>query len=308
MFMSDPLLTLTDEPLETERLVIRRTTLEDADAISRVLSDEETALCAGLNSPHATVEVTRAYINSLLTSPHLFSVYTLILRATGSSVGVAVFSQDNIDTTWYRFRKTGTSEPVAVSIVLRRDAWGNGLAPEAMCALMNRMLHRQRADYTDANNAVVAHAAYDVAAAAAAEAAAVRARAGIASSGRDAGDDAGADDDADATSDAGADAKANADDDADDDADAGAGAGGKQAKPLRHPCFFVDVDHILFCARVQSTNKRSIKVLKKLGFKHRTPVLRFDGRGNELVPEALYARLMARGQTVTVRSKGCVVA
>lgn len=110
------------EPLlETDRLLVRRFTPEDAVALHAVLSDPEVMRYL---EPPFTFEQTEAFIRDVgLSDPTL--VWAVVWKQTNAVIGHLI---------WHPWGK----DAVELGWVLRRDLWGRGLAKELTVALLAR--------------------------------------------------------------------------------------------------------------------------------------------------------------------------
>jgi RimJ/RimL family protein N-acetyltransferase len=113
------------ERVETARLVLRRPTAADADAIfTRYSSDPEVTRYVGFPR-HERVEDTRAFLefSEAQWTKWPAGPYLIHLREGGELVGSSGLKFD----TWFE---------AATGYVLARDAWGRGYATEALGAMV----------------------------------------------------------------------------------------------------------------------------------------------------------------------------
>lgn len=114
--------------IETERLVLRPWSTEDAGELFRNARDPRVGLAAGWE-PHKSVEDSLFVIRTVFAAP---DVYAVVLKATGKAVGCAGLIADG-----------DGSLPMAAD---EREVgywagvlyWGQGLIPEAVKALTER--------------------------------------------------------------------------------------------------------------------------------------------------------------------------
>jgi RimJ/RimL family protein N-acetyltransferase len=106
--------------IETERLLLRPITMEDLDPLVAMYDDPEVARFMGSFSPEQAVERLKKDQRDWLKRGH--GLLTILDRATGEVLGRTGLRY------WPQFDET------EVGWLLRRDAWGRGLATEAACA------------------------------------------------------------------------------------------------------------------------------------------------------------------------------
>jgi ribosomal-protein-alanine N-acetyltransferase len=109
--------------LRTERLVLRRARPDDLDAIHAIMADPET-MRFWATSPHASRDVSRSWLDSMLSSPPDRSD-DFVIELAGEAVG-----------------KLGAWRLPEMGFLLRRDLWGRGLASEALAAYLEYMAGR----------------------------------------------------------------------------------------------------------------------------------------------------------------------
>jgi RimJ/RimL family protein N-acetyltransferase len=108
--------------LETDRLIHRPLTLDDAEDLFRIYSDAETMTFMG--RPPASVEFERQQIQTLIErhyKRHGFGVWATVLKENGELIGRCGLMRQEI----------GGSQEVEVAYLLERKYWGRGLATEA---------------------------------------------------------------------------------------------------------------------------------------------------------------------------------
>jgi ribosomal-protein-alanine N-acetyltransferase len=122
-FMKNSTMLFPELPvLETERIVLRKMTLNDAEDMFAYASDPEAAKYVTWDS-HRTVEDSRAFLRSTLDcyAQHVPANWGLVLKATGHLVGTCGFMS------W--FSDHGRAE---IGFALGREYWGQGLMTEAV--------------------------------------------------------------------------------------------------------------------------------------------------------------------------------
>jgi len=111
--------------IETERLLLRPPTPEDAESIfERYASDAEVTRYLGWPR-HTSVQDTRAFVGFSLAEWGRWGVGPLIAfdKATGTLLGASGLVME-------------TSDRAATGYVLARDAWGKGYATESLHAMI----------------------------------------------------------------------------------------------------------------------------------------------------------------------------
>jgi RimJ/RimL family protein N-acetyltransferase len=115
--------------LETERLVLRRFTTDDVDAIVELDSDPEVMffINGGRPTPRAEVEdEILPFWLAFYEHDHGYGFWAAIEKPTGQFLG------------WFHFRPHTVGEPVELGYRLRRSAWGKGYATEGSRALIEK--------------------------------------------------------------------------------------------------------------------------------------------------------------------------
>ncbi len=115
---------MSDVVLRTERLILRRMVMADAQALHAMMSDAET-MRYWSSLPHTALAETEAWIDT-----------TMAAVAAGSSDDFAVTLDDVL------IGKAGVWRPWEVGILIDRRAWGRGLATEALRAVIARSRSR----------------------------------------------------------------------------------------------------------------------------------------------------------------------
>lgn len=129
---------MTDLPvLTSERLVLRRIRLSDAEALFEVLSDAD-LMTWWSSGPHRTVEETRAYLKP---------------AAAGEWRSWAITrAGEDIALGWVNahLRRANVSE---IGYILHRSVWGQGIAREAVSMVIDLLLitESQRRVFADAD-------------------------------------------------------------------------------------------------------------------------------------------------------------
>jgi RimJ/RimL family protein N-acetyltransferase len=106
--------------LETERVILREFTPEDAPALARILSDPETMRYypAPLDYDGVAAWIDR---NLRRYQKDGHGLWAMILKSSGELVGDCGISMQEVDGAFYR----------EIGYHVRRDLWGQGLAAEA---------------------------------------------------------------------------------------------------------------------------------------------------------------------------------
>ena len=112
-----------ERKIESERLIIRTVTIEDAEAIFKWASDPE--VNKYLVYPlHKDVDVTKAWLNSRDVNGHDEFDLGFVLKETGELIGQGgLFYHEEMDA-W------------SLGYNLRKEYWGQGLVPEAIRAII----------------------------------------------------------------------------------------------------------------------------------------------------------------------------
>jgi len=112
--------------IETERLIIRPVTADDAEAVFKWASDPEVNKYM-IYPLHKDISVTKGWLESIdIDDPNEYEM-AFVLKETGEVIGTGgLYSKDGSDR-WN------------IGYNLRRDQWGKGLVPEAMQALIDHV-------------------------------------------------------------------------------------------------------------------------------------------------------------------------
>lgn len=108
--------------LETERLILRRFTLDDLDELVRLRVDPEVGRYLGEQSREKVEQRLRFYISHY--EPHGFGVWAVILKDTGRMIG------------WCGLMFLEETPEVEVGYGVAREYWGQGLMTEAARACL----------------------------------------------------------------------------------------------------------------------------------------------------------------------------
>ncbi|MBR6019490.1 MAG: GNAT family N-acetyltransferase [Lachnospiraceae bacterium] len=113
-----------ERKIETERLILRTVTVDDAEAVFQWASDPDVNTYL-IYMPHKSVEETRAWLSSRDVNGKDEFDLGFVLKETGELVGMGgLFYHEDLDA-W------------SVGYNLRKDCWGQGLVPEAMWAIID---------------------------------------------------------------------------------------------------------------------------------------------------------------------------
>ena len=116
-------MTADHDTLQTPRLLLRRARPEDLQAIHRIMADPE-VMAYWSTPPHASLEETRAWLQSMLTADPGQSD-EFIVELEGEAIG-----------------KVGAWRLPEIGLYLRRDRWGEGYATEALTAYVRHAARR----------------------------------------------------------------------------------------------------------------------------------------------------------------------
>lgn len=112
---------------ETERLILRPWSEEDAASLYKYACDAEVGPPAGW-PPHDSVEFSRQVIREVFSAPYTFAV---VLKETGEPVGCCGLVPDGARPDEH----IGVND-AEIGYWIGRPFWGNGLIPEAVRCLM----------------------------------------------------------------------------------------------------------------------------------------------------------------------------
>nr|WP_265571491.1 GNAT family N-acetyltransferase [Sphingomicrobium nitratireducens] len=109
--------------LTTDRLVLRRATMDDVDGFAAIFTDAET-MAHWSTPPHASRQQTEKWVKSMVESdPALGDDF--VIEKDGELLG-----------------KVGPWRLPEFGVLVRRDHWGQGIATEAMSALIDYLRTR----------------------------------------------------------------------------------------------------------------------------------------------------------------------
>ncbi len=115
--------------IETERLLLRPWIDSDAEALFKYASDPDIGPVAGW-LPHTSVENSLEIIRTVFSAPE---TYATVLKETGEAVGACgLLFSDGLHSAEM---KQGEAE---IGYWIGKPYWGQGLIPEAVCALLAR--------------------------------------------------------------------------------------------------------------------------------------------------------------------------
>ena len=121
--------------LETRRVVLREFVSEDAVALARVLSDPETMRYYPAPYDRKDVEDWIARNRSRYAS-HGHGLWAMVLKSSGDLIGDCGLIKQEVD----------SETLVEIGYHVRRDLWGQGLAPEAALACRDYGFNRLPVD------------------------------------------------------------------------------------------------------------------------------------------------------------------
>jgi ribosomal-protein-alanine N-acetyltransferase len=111
------------DEIRTARLLLRRAKSSDLDAMHKVLSDP-LAMRYWSTPPHATLEETRRWLEDTMSAPESESD-DFIIAYRGEAIG-----------------KAGCWRVPEIGFILHSQYWGQGLAREALSAILPRIYER----------------------------------------------------------------------------------------------------------------------------------------------------------------------
>ena len=114
--------------LETKRLLLRPWEVTDAEDLYRYARDPQVGPTAGW-SPHASVEESRALIESVLSAPETYAVVPKAVGHAVGSIGLMIGDKSNIGL---------PDTECELGYWIGAPFWGQGLIPEAARRLLER--------------------------------------------------------------------------------------------------------------------------------------------------------------------------
>jgi RimJ/RimL family protein N-acetyltransferase len=113
--------------LETERLIIRTWSLDDADEGYKIWSDPEVMRYVGTGQPNKSVEETRAWVGRMKAHQELygFGFWAVVEKRSGQLIGSCGMG----------YQRYG-GLPIEFGYTLARSRWGYGYATEAARACL----------------------------------------------------------------------------------------------------------------------------------------------------------------------------
>lgn len=113
--------------LETDRLILRSWSIDDAESLYKYAKDPAVGPIAGW-SPHTSVENSREIIRKIFSAPE---TYAVVLKESGEPIGcVGILMGDNLHV------GVGAEEDVELGYWLGVPYWGQGLIPEAVNCIL----------------------------------------------------------------------------------------------------------------------------------------------------------------------------
>lgn len=112
--------------LETDRLILRPWSFDDAESLYKYASDDRIGPIAGWN-PHKSVDDSRQIINDVLSAS---GVYAVVLKETDEpvgSIGLMIGQKSNLNL---------PNNEAEIGYWIGVPYWGQGLIPEAMKELI----------------------------------------------------------------------------------------------------------------------------------------------------------------------------
>jgi [ribosomal protein S5]-alanine N-acetyltransferase len=113
--------------LQTERLIVRTWSPDDAEAGFRIWSDPEVMRYVGTGQPNATIEETQAWINRMSAHHELhgFGFWAVVEKKSSQLIGSCGMG----------YQRDG-GLPIEFGYTLARSQWGRGFATEAAAACL----------------------------------------------------------------------------------------------------------------------------------------------------------------------------
>jgi len=112
--------------LETERLILRAWTLDDAPALYEICRDAAVMLHIGTREPYRSIDEARAFLDWAVAyqTKNGFCRWAVAAKQTGKIVGSCGFARRKLD-------------DVELGYLFAREVWGNGFAAEAARACLD---------------------------------------------------------------------------------------------------------------------------------------------------------------------------
>ena len=112
--------------METERLILRTWTYEDADALFEICRDPEVMLHIGDRKPYESVEKAKEFLNWAVPyqKQNGFCRWAVVEKSTGKIIGSCGFARREM-------------KEVELGYLFAREAWGKGFATEAARACLD---------------------------------------------------------------------------------------------------------------------------------------------------------------------------
>lgn len=107
--------------LETERLVLRKWTLNDAEALFKFASDSRVGPNAGW-FPHKSIEESKYLINTLFNDPNIFAIVPKKLDYPIGAISLTIGSSSNLPL---------PNSEAEIGYWIGAPFWGQGITPEA---------------------------------------------------------------------------------------------------------------------------------------------------------------------------------
>lgn len=112
--------------IETERLILRKWQIQDAESLYIYAKDPDIGPIAGW-PPHQSVEESRRVIENVLSGPEC---YAICEKGTNAVIGAVELFKDS--------DMTGGDDECELGYWLGKPFWGRGYMPEAAAALIDR--------------------------------------------------------------------------------------------------------------------------------------------------------------------------
>lgn len=124
--------------LETARLILRKRTVADADALHASYADPQ-IMTYWSHAPHETIDQTRADFARSIDDPN-WRAWAITLKGDDRAIGMVAAGEK---------RQGGVTE---LGYIVARSHWGTGIAREAVSAVIDRLfVEGQRRVFADAD-------------------------------------------------------------------------------------------------------------------------------------------------------------